>query len=132
MLLHISHGRSNWSSPSFFNAKFQNSVSLCRKANAEMVPQDSKLLLHASHVAPDLNFLDPYLIYIHALQPLPPGDSPFAVKYIIIMIIMKSLKVFLICFPKYPVFSTTQSCPKCSISLVPSLSLIQSAGEKTF
>jgi hypothetical protein len=26
-------------------------VSLCLKANAEMVPKDTKLLLHASHVA---------------------------------------------------------------------------------
>ena len=64
-------------------------VSLCLQANAEMVPKTPSchymLIMQPSR----LKFIRSlFLIYVHKLQPRPPGDSPFAVKFYIILYII--------------------------------------------
>jgi hypothetical protein len=63
-------------------------VSLCLKANSEMVPKILSCYCMLLMSPSRLKFLRSVVhIYVHALLPLPPGDSQFEVKFMIMIII---------------------------------------------
>jgi len=68
-------------------------VSVCLKVNAEMVPKTPSCYCISLFSPPNLNFLDPYFIFMYKHY----NHCPFAIKFTIIIIIADSLHILDVC-----------------------------------